>query len=54
MRSSGRGGGLSPGLARANQPGAATAAKIARMIASAEATGSMPRFQRETSSAKTT
>ena len=32
-------GGLSPGLARANQPGAATAAKIARMIASAEATG---------------
>jgi hypothetical protein len=54
IRSSGRGGGLSPGLSRANQPGAATAAKIARMIASAEATGSTPRFHRATSRAKTT
>ena len=46
--------GLSPGFERANQPGAETAAKMARMIASAEATGRMPRFQRATRRAKST
>ena len=52
-RSSGSAGESSPSLARANQSGAEIAAKIARMIASAAATGSRPRFQRATRTAKT-
>jgi len=44
---------VKPVLSRANQAGAATAAKISRMIASAAATGRTPRFQRQTKKAMT-
>ena len=51
-RSSGSAGDSSPSLERANHSGAEIAAKIARMIASAAATGSTPRFQRIIRNAK--
>ena len=41
------GGSSKPGLVAAEPRGPATAAKISRMIASAAATGSTPRFQRD-------
>jgi hypothetical protein len=53
-KSLGSAGPLKPVLSRANQAGAATAAKITMMIASAEATGSTPRFQRATRNANST
>ena len=51
-RSSGRAGESRPSLERANQSGAAIAAKIARITASAAATGRIPRDQRMTRKAK--
>ena len=47
-RSSGSAGESKPSLSRANQAGAATAAKMIRITDSAVATGSTPRFQRLT------
>ena len=52
INSSGIAGEVSPSLSRSNQPGAETAAKISIRIASAEATGRMPRLQRITRNAK--
>ena len=43
-----RAGSVKPSLSRSNHAGPAIAAKISRMIASAAATGSTPRFQRAT------
>ena len=53
-RSSGSAGESSPGLSRANQPPAATAAKMIISTARAAATGRTPRFQRMTRKAKRT